>query len=141
MYEIYDLRTNGIKEPIGIDGNQIALSWKLSTDKKNVFQKEYCVNIKQSGKLIYTTGSICSKATKGIIVDSAVLESGNLYEWNVESVSADGAVAQSESSIFFTGKINGDSFNGKWVEDTFERKPIDDVCDAMLIFTNQIEFP
>jgi len=41
ILKVYDLRTEYLKNPLGIDAEKPRLSWKLDSDRTNVMQEAY----------------------------------------------------------------------------------------------------
>ena len=54
---IRDLKIENRKNPLGIDG-KIRFSWKLESDRQNVVQKGYQIQVRSRGKLVWDSGFV-----------------------------------------------------------------------------------
>lgn len=89
--EIYDLRTECEKEPLGIDAARPSFSWKLRGDD-NLFQSYYRVRVATSEKLLqddkpdmWDSGKIESDETVCVKYGGKPLEERAKYFWSVEA--------------------------------------------------------
>lgn len=71
MLKISEIRINHIKEPKGIWDN-LNIGWKMTSEKKNVKQKNYQIQIFEDSKLekmIYDTGKVFSENSQNIWIN------------------------------------------------------------------------
>lgn len=87
--EIYDLRTEGRQEPLGIDAAHPAFSWKIRGE--NVFQQTYRIRVDYSEEAAlsktgeaWDSGTIISDATSGVCYEGTPLKEHGQYVWTVE---------------------------------------------------------
>ncbi len=87
--EIYDLRTEGRQEPLGIDAAHPAFSWKIRGE--DVFQQTYRIRVDYSEEAAlsktgeaWDSGTIVSDATSGVCYEGTPLKEHGQYVWTVE---------------------------------------------------------
>lgn len=126
MLEIYDLKTEYRKNPIGIDAQSPRFSWKLKSDKENVMQEDYhiiaatdpeFVNILWDSSVVSTDDSV------GVHYEGNCLKSAQRVYWKVE-VTAGGEKAESDTAFFEMGLLKQNDWKAEWIEaDTGETDP------------------
>ncbi|RZK75910.1 MAG: alpha-L-rhamnosidase [Pedobacter sp.] len=86
--EVYDLRSNGLHNPVGIGINKPKFSWKLKSGLSNVFQKAYAIRVfEESGiarKEIYSSGKVLSEQSQLVEFKGAMPNSATGYHWQVK---------------------------------------------------------
>lgn len=107
--EIVKLYTEYQECPIGIDEEAPRFSWELQSDKHNIFQSAYRIQIKsdENSEMVWDTGKIKSNRASGIVYEGFPLQACTRYHvllqvWNQvnEDARADG--------WFETGLMNPD---------------------------------
>ncbi|MBO5279110.1 MAG: family 78 glycoside hydrolase catalytic domain, partial [Lachnospiraceae bacterium] len=120
MAAIYDLKVNGMKNPLGTDEKIPVFSWKLSSDEKGVMQENYQIQAAKDEsfeKLVWDSGKVSSDRALGIKYEGSALEASTRYYWRVR-VQAKGQTAESKVAWFETGLMGTDAsvWNGaKWI--------------------------
>lgn len=120
MITIYDLKTNGMKNPLGIDEAVPVFAWKLSADESGVMQESYQLLVAMDQEfynLVWDSGKVSSDQSLGIKYAGAKLEASTRYYWKV-CVQAKGQTAESAVMWFETGLMSAweSAWNGaKWV--------------------------
>lgn len=119
MIRAYDLRTEHLKYPLGIDASAPRLSWKIETDRSGVFQtacqiqasadKEFQKLIWDSGK-VQNTDSICN------IYKGTALKSGERVYWRVKIWSQEEESEFSNPVWFEMGLLRAEDWEGVWIE-------------------------
>ncbi|MGN1443774.1 MAG: alpha-L-rhamnosidase N-terminal domain-containing protein, partial [Acutalibacteraceae bacterium] len=112
------LRTNHMKNPIGIDRSP-EFSWRIVSDEKNVIQTAYRITVLDSEKTVYDSGKVIS-SKQSFIPFEGTLKSCTEYEWKV-TVWDNKGNQESESSSFETAFCNTDEISAEWIESPFAR--------------------
>lgn len=119
MITIYDLKTNGMKNPLGTDEETPIFSWKLSSDETDV--KQECYQIKVALDELFKEpvweSQEASDVSVGIKYAGSPLKASTRYYWKV-SVKAKGKQAESPVCWFETGLMSAKeaAWNGaKWI--------------------------
>ena len=99
--ELYDLRTEDLKTPIGIDIARPAFSWKMKSDKKGAKQTAYSIIVRDENNEVWNSGKVMSDKSVYIEYDGAPLRSETRYFWSVTVW--DGDDFTQSSSWFETG--------------------------------------
>ncbi len=88
---IDDLRTEQLKNPVGIDIRQPRLGWRIESGEQNVVQTAYHILVASSPKLlaqdkgdVWDSGKIESDASQWIAYQGASLKCNTAYYWKVK---------------------------------------------------------
>lgn len=113
---IGSLTCNNLVNPIGIDTTP-KFSWKLYSDKRNIYQTEYRITVTSNNEPVWDSGNIRSDEQL-YIPCKAKLSPRTKYEWQIQSRDNNGQSAISEKAYFETGKLN-EKWTGKWIAAPF----------------------
>jgi alpha-L-rhamnosidase len=117
---VKNLLTENRVNPIGIDSRQPRFTWQLASNKRNVLQTAYEINITQNNKTIYNSGKIASAQSVLVPYAGSALESGKRYTWKVRVWDNTGSRSNwSEPAYWETGLLNAGDWQAKWIEAGF----------------------
>ena len=118
---VYDLRTEGMKEPLGIDNIQPHFSWIISS-KNPFFQTAYELEVASSptrlkeGKAdVWKSGEVLSDETVMVAYKGNQLQPRQMYYWHVRSKSHKGWTPWSDIQRFGIGIIKPDKMRGEYI--------------------------
>lgn len=119
MLNLYDLKTEYRKNPLGIDLESPRFSWKLKSDQKDTVQRSYQIVVKSEAETVWDTGKIESDQSICIPYQGKAFRKGTRYtvQVNVEDNHGDTAV---ESTWFETGLMGYQNFAASWITHGFE---------------------
>ncbi len=121
MLEIYDIRIEYDKHPVGLAVKNPRFSWKLRSDKNNTMQKSYQIIVTNTdtNSVVWDSGAIESDAS--IHVGYAGDDLCDETEYKVEAVVYDnhGDMAKAES-FFVTGIFDVESFSAQMITHDFD---------------------
>lgn len=83
--EIYDMRTNALKKPVGIDKIP-RFSWKTKSAKQDVKQIAYSISVAEDENftdIVWNSGKITADKSIGIIYGGKALKPSKRYYWRV----------------------------------------------------------
>ena len=112
------------QNPIGIDVAKPRLSWQLRSERRNVHQTAYEIQVAATEselaagrKLIWDSTKITSDDSVNRIYDGPALKSGQRYFWHVR-VWDDSATASgwSEAGYFEMGLLSATDWKANWIE-------------------------
>ncbi len=120
MLEVYDLRTEYLVNPMGIDAGRPRFSWKLRSDGRGVFQKSYHIMAMTGDRVIWDSGVVESEACLYIRYEGEALESRQQVRWKVE-ITAEGEgryreAAESGVACFEMGLLAPSDWKARWIE-------------------------
>lgn len=117
--EIYDLRTQSLVNPIGIDERPI-FSYKLISTQNNVLQTSYRIEVSKNPDFtsLVWDKEVNSGESTAITYDGTALEPMTRYFWRVNVVTDNAGEAESDIAYFETGLMGNDEAvwsGAKWI--------------------------
>ncbi len=121
--EIYDLRCEGLKNPLGIDVVQPRLSWKMHSSVRGQKQTAYRIlvsdsreNLEKEIGNLWDTGKIISDQSIQLTYSGKQLHSEEFIYWKVQVWDKDSAASGwSETQLWSMGLLNPSDWKGKWI--------------------------
>lgn len=127
MLSVYDLKTEYLKNPVGIDVSEPRFSWKLKSNRTGVKQNSYRISAWSDDRLIWDSGIIASGMSQRIRYAGDTLCSRQIVLWQVEVVVQDengtSETAVSETALFEMGLLSKSDWICKWIEPELEVDP------------------
>ncbi|MCM5663863.1 alpha-L-rhamnosidase [Galbibacter mesophilus] len=123
--KIYDLTTEYLKNPIGIDKPQPKFSWKLKASENNTYQYAYQIlvstnSLNWKNSLVWDSGKKTSSNTLNVKYQGKPLKSNEKYYWKVKVWrNKKEAAIFSKTSFFQTGMLSEDDWKGNWISNKF----------------------
>lgn len=113
---IYDMLTEALVRPVGIDNEQPVFSWKVKSDVMGWAQSAYRIIVKNGDIISWDSGKVLSADSVGIKYDGDPLLSSTEYVWELSVWDNDGKNEYSSSSAFETGLLGNSAFDdAKWI--------------------------
>lgn len=115
-HEVMDLRTLGLKAPIGIESNP-SFSWKTGSTERGFLQSAYEIVVKgTSGETVWSSGKIESSKQTDVPYEGEPLKSRTRYLWSVTTYDQNGIASEGAESHFETGILTPSEWdNAKWI--------------------------
>lgn len=120
--EIIDLKCNMQHNPYGIADPVPTLSWKLVSDRDNVVQKAYRIQVASSEAALeggdadkWDSGWVKSAQTVYIPYGGIPLESRETCWWRVNVKTGEGKTGWSETSTWTSAFLSGDQWKAQWI--------------------------
>jgi len=118
----YDLTTEQLRTPLGVDELRPRLSWKLLSDRRGAAQSACRItaatresDLDDPGRLLWDTGR--RESADGLLVswDGPALHPGTRYHWRVEVWDETGAYAAAAQTWFETGLLHPAAWTAVWI--------------------------
>lgn len=113
------LRTEYLKNPIGIDTSTPHFSWQLKSDKRSTLQQSYQIILASDPDLqniVYDSGLIESDKSVNVTLDNLTLKPSTRYYWRVTVNDNHGETAKSPAGSYFeTGLQEGGWNDAIWI--------------------------
>ena len=121
-FKPYDLKTEYLKHPIGLDAAAPRFTWKIDADSE-YRQKEFKILMGQdSAEVAQGTGAVWEHASAEAInlveFKGKELTPFTEYFWKVVTTDNAGASSSSEVAQFETGMMQTENWQGHWITDT-----------------------
>ena len=120
--EIKNLQLEMKKNPQGIDVLNPRFSWQITSDKADLRQISYQIQVAscpkklQNGKeLLWDSGVIVSDASVLVSYEGKALESGKPYFWRVKLVTNQGETAWSEVASWSMALLDKSEWKATWI--------------------------
>lgn len=114
MLELYDLTTEHLSNPIGIDADNPRFSWKIRSSRKNVRQYSWRIKVSDGHKLMWDSGEHIGDQSQNIIYAGKKLHSRQRLVWSVHI--SDGTEAAENTARFEMGIMSPDEWKCTWIE-------------------------
>jgi alpha-L-rhamnosidase len=120
MLKVGSLRTEHLKNPLGLDTKVPRFGWKLVSDSKNVLQTAYQIqtSLNESfSNILWDSGKAETDQSQGIRYDGKELKSMERVFWRVKVWSSKEEESEFSEPIFFeTGLFEASDWEAKWIE-------------------------
>ncbi len=113
MY-LKDLRVKMLALPMGIAADNIFFGWKIISDKNDVQQTSYKIQVIHGGTLIWDSGNVASAKSVHVPYAGPALTEDTEYTWSVEVTNNHQETAVSESKFFIA--ISPKALTANWIE-------------------------
>ena len=122
-----NLKTEYLKEPIGIDIRKPRLFWNCEGGFK---QTAYQIIAKVGGETVWDSGKIESATMTHIPYEGRELHSGERVYWSVKLWDENGNGGEISHSFFEMGLLDASDWKAKWITGNYkvnkkERYPVD----------------
>lgn len=110
---IYDFKTEGMKDAVGIDRFHPIFSWKLRSEQSNVVQQKYTLVVKRSEEIVWCRKNIKSSETINIRYAGEHLQPHTVYQAYLSVTDNYGNTAV-DKLVFETGKLD-EPFSARFI--------------------------
>ena len=120
--DVTNLRTEQLKNPLGIDTRQPRLGWRIESDEQNVMQTAYHILVASSPELLeqgkgdmWDSGKIETDASQWITYQGEPLKCNAPYYWKVKVYTNKGEANWSNPAFWSMGLFNEADWRGQWI--------------------------
>jgi len=119
---VKNLRLEMKENPVGINVVQPRFSWQISSDKSNLMQVSYQIQVSTSAKdlvsgknLLWNSGNV--KSDRSILVQykGKALQSEKAYFWRVKITTNQGTTGWSDVNSWSMAMLNPSDWNATWI--------------------------
>lgn len=103
---IYDMKTEDLINPIGIDEKKPRFSWKLQSKISGTVQTAYRIIVRSDNDTVWDSGKVTSDRSICIEYDGQSLSAMTKYSWQVSVWDEQGNEYTSDTADFETGLMN-----------------------------------
>lgn len=119
----YDLRCDGLQNPLGIDSLQPTFAWKLRDSSMGARQSAYEITVysqsnpgKSTQNVVWDSGRVASSASIDVPYKGLALKPSTRYYWKVVVWDRNGvAYPASDSAWWETGLMSQSNWMGQWI--------------------------
>ena len=121
------LRTEYLKEPIGIDNRKPRFFWNCEGGEKQTAYRILCT---RNGETIWDSGKVLSDTMTGVAYQGKELKSRDIITWSVQPWDEEGAAGEAVSAQFEIGLLQPADWQAKWITGNYkvnkkQRYPVD----------------
>ncbi|HZG57368.1 glycoside hydrolase family 78 protein [Paenibacillus sp.] len=117
--QVYDLRCEYRRQPLGIDVRRPRISWKLSADERGELQTAYRIQVAADDGFaspIWDSGKVESDESVHVELPAFILERRKRYYFRVQAWSRAGEPSPwSETSFWETGMLESSAWTANWI--------------------------
>ena len=113
---VTDLQCNAMENPLGVDGQQPVLSWRMEAAHRGAKQTAYQIVVKTGSTTVWDSGKVESDACSVKYAGDALV-STTAYDWTV-TVWNEAGESRSASSVFETAFLNSAEFDAPLISAT-----------------------
>ena len=128
VLEVYNLQTEYLTNPLGIDEPSPRFSWNIASNSRGVMQTGYQIIVSKSdGNMVWDTGKVESDASNNIEYAGLPLEDKTKYTWSVKVWDNYGNESEFSTATFETAFIN-EEWEAEWIsagDGTYPKVQID----------------
>lgn len=122
MINVYDVKTEYRNKVIGLDVKEPRISWKIKSDRKNVFQESYHLQISTDedfSELVWDSGVQKTQQTTHVALKDIHLVSNQRYYIRVKVTdNENNQSVWAEDDYFETGLLTHSEWEAKWITGT-----------------------
>ena len=127
---VYDLQSEYMPDPLGIDADKPRFSWKMKDDRPAARQQGYQLQVATSKEKleageadVWDSGKVTGTASNEIVYSGPALKPLTTYYWRVQVTDLEGKEAPfSEIALFETGFMDTEKWQGKWIAGLHEEE-------------------
>lgn len=113
--ELRNLTVENISNPIGIGIKTPRFSWQLVSNKRNVKQTAYEIQVKEGNKTVWSTGKVASEASIFNKYSGSPLTSNSKYIWQVRVWDNQGKTSKWATASFGTALLHSNEWKATWI--------------------------
>lgn len=120
---IYDLRTEDLNNPVGLDDPTPVFSWKMASPIMGQKQTAYQLVVSSGDTTVWDSGKVESSDSVSIPYGGTALTSSTAYTWTVNVWDKDGLQWRSDAATFEMGLLEADAFaDTHWISYSEQNK-------------------
>lgn len=131
--QVKDLRVEYLENPIGIDVKKPRISWKMSSEQRDVLQTAYRITVKKDALVVWDTSKRESSSSILIEYEGTELEASSVYQVQLEVWDNKGNQSSIEGK-FETGLLSGNNFQAEWITHDFADEEV-----ALPVFSKEFQ--
>ena len=118
--QVSNLLCENLSNPLALDVLQPRFSWQLISDRRNVMQSAYEIQVMAGKSTVWNSGKVNSDSSVHVAYKGSGLQSGTKYSWRVRVWDNSGKLSPwSPFAYWQTAMLNPSDWNAKWIEAGF----------------------
>jgi len=116
---VQNLRTENLVNPIGIESSKPRFSWQLASEKRNVMQSAYEINVSNAAdgkQVVWNSGKISSDQSMYVAYNGPVLQSGKKYFWKVRAWDNTAKPSAWSETASWQMTLSPSDWKAKWIQ-------------------------
>ncbi|HRH47354.1 MAG TPA: family 78 glycoside hydrolase catalytic domain [Panacibacter sp.] len=115
--KVQNLLTENRANPIGVDVQQPRFSWQLASDKRNIMQSAYAIQVMSGKSVVWNSGTVEGSQSVQVAYGGPALQSNIKYSWRVRVWDNDRKLSEwSDPAFFQTAIMSEADGKAKWIE-------------------------
>ena len=113
--ELRNLTVENVSNPIGIGVKTPRFSWQLVSNKQNVKQTAYEIQVKEGNNTVWASGKVASEMSVFNRFAGSQLVSNSKYSWQVRVWDNQGHTSKWATASFETALLNASDWKASWI--------------------------
>ena len=113
--ELQNLTIENLSNPIGIGVKTPCFSWQLVSNKRDVKQTAYEIQVKQENNVVWSSGKVASETSVFNKYLGLPLFSNAKYIWKVRVWDNQGHTSKWSTASFATALLNASDWKASWI--------------------------
>ena len=113
--ELQNLTIENLSNPIGIGVKTPRFSWQLVSNKRNVKQTAYEIEVKEENNIVWSSGKVASESSVFNKYTGSPLVSNAKYSWKVRIWDNQGRISKWATATFATALLNASDWKASWI--------------------------
>jgi alpha-L-rhamnosidase len=113
--DLRNLTVENISNPIGIGVKTPRFSWQLVSNKRNIKQTAYEIQVKEGNNTVWASGKVTSEASIFNKYGGSPLVSDTEYSWQVRVWDNQGNASKWSTAFFGTALLNSNEWKASWI--------------------------
>ncbi len=137
---IIDITCEYMDLPLAVTNPHPVFSWKLESEKANVYQKAYEIIVKNDDEIVWDSGVVNSSESIGISYEGTPLEPLSSYSYQIRVQNQDEEWMEGDIHYFETSFASYEDWTAKWIEpDPLPQLPVNPLQQAEKEWNDQVE--
>ncbi len=113
--QVQNLLVENLSNPIGLDAAKPRFSWQITSDKRNIKQTAFEIQVKIGKKNVWSSGKVLSESSLFNNYQGAALQSNTRYTWQVKVWDNQGNISEWSNGHFHTALLSSAEWKAKWI--------------------------
>ena len=113
--KLQNLKIENLTNPMGMGVKNPRFSWELISDKRNVKQTAYEIQVSDGKNMVWNSGKVSSETSVFNVYQGSALQSNTKYTWKVRVTDNQNNTSDWANANFHTALLNPTDWKATWI--------------------------